>query len=380
MRSCSCILFVCLLGLLPSVSPAAESSPSRGKAFNPDISVGFLTLAQQGTGISDSRTAIPRKGVRLQEAELHFSADVDTYLRAVTVFALEQEGGNADYKFAPEEVYAETISLPVVTLKAGKFKVAVGRHNLMHTHAFPFIDAPLIHQQLLSDEGLNEKGVSAAVLLPFVPWFSEVTLQGFSLDNSALFAGRSSGDLGGLAHLKNLWDLSESTTMELGLSGLGGNNQFGKKTTVVGADLTLKWRPSSGGKYHSLVWSSEYLLGQRNGQTADRDVDDPANPGTNVTITESTRELGGLATWLQYQFAERWWLQGRYEYVGLPKSRTPSIADVSKQSALIGFLPSEFSGLRFQWDRIHDRARTRVDYAYSLQLNVSIGAHPAHAY
>ena len=134
------------------------------------------------------------------------------------------------------------------------------------------------------------------------------------------------------------------------------------------------------GKYRSLSWSTEYLLGQRQGMTADRDVPDPTTPGATVTLTESVKTLGGIATWLQYQLAERWWVQGRYEYFGLNKSATPSIAEIDKQSALVGFLPSEFSGLRFQYDRTHDRARPRVDHTYSLQLNVSIGAHPAHAY
>lgn len=375
-------LFLLSLLLLSPAAPAAESDApaSRGKAFNPDISVNFLGLGQQGTALSDSRTAVPRKGIRIQEAELHFSADVDAYLRAVTVFAVKQEDGDSAYKLDPEEIYAETLSLPHVSLKGGKFKLALGRHNLLHTHAFAFIDAPLAHQRILGDEGLNEKGVSAAVLMPFLPWYSEVTLQAFTLDNERLFASRNSGDLGGLAHLRNLWDLSDSATVQLGLTGLGGNNQFGKRSTVVGTDLTFKWRPTEGGKYRALIWSTEYLLAQRAGMTADRDVADPTNPAATVTITESVKELGGLATWLQFQFAQRWWVQGRYEYLGVPRSPTPSLAVVDRQSALLGFLPSEFSGLRFQYDRTHDRARPRVDHTYSLQLVVSLGAHPAHAY
>jgi hypothetical protein len=66
--------------------------------------------------------------------------------------------------------------------------------------------------------------------------------------------------------------------------------------------------------------------------------------------------------------------------VGSPQSDTPSLAKVDKQSALVGFFPSEFSGLRLQYDRIHDRARPRIDHTIAFQYNISIGAHPAHAY
>jgi hypothetical protein len=362
------------LAALPVFSLSARAAGS-GHAFNPDISVNFLGLAQYGTAYSSNRSASPHNGFTLQEAEMQFLSDVDPYFRASALFAVEQEDGESGYGIDPEEVFLETISLPVVTVKAGKFKMALGRHNQLHTHAFPFIDAPLINQKLLGDEGLNESGVSVAALLPF-SWYSELTLQGMTLSNEELFTSASSGDYGALVHFKNLWDLTDSSTVELGLSGLSGNNQFGKKSSVVGADLTMKWRPTVGGKYHALIWSTEYLLGERNGFTADRG--DPASPGS--TLTESTKELGGLATWLQYQFAERWWAQARYEYVGLPKSTTPSLAKVDKQSALLAFLPSEFSGLRLQYDRIHDQSRPRIDHTIAFQYNVTIGAHPAHAY
>lgn len=354
------VLFICLSILLLGIAQPAFSA-DKAKGFNPDVGVNFLGLIQHGSAYSRDRTVKPRDGAQLQEAELQFSADVDAYFRAVGIFSVKQSG--ASYGIDPEEVYAETISLPGFTVRAGKFKMFLGRHNTLHTHAFPFIDAPLMNQRLLGDEGLNENGLSVSALIP-APWFSELTLQGMSLANDTLFKGRNAGDWGALAHLKNLWDLNESLTMELGLSGTAGNNQFGKRSTVAGSDLTFKWRPTEGGKYKSLAWSTEYLLAQR--------------PGLEDAALESLQKLGGVATWLQYQFAERWWIQGRYEYLGLPKS--PAISLVTKQSALLGFVPSEFSGFRLQYDRIQDRARPQKDYAIAFQYNLSIGAHPAHAY
>jgi hypothetical protein len=366
------------LALLGAFAILPRQASAAGKPFNPDISVNFLGLAQYGTAYSSSRTVKPHDGLQLQEAEMQFLSDVDPYFRANALFSISQEDGKSSYAIDPEEVFLETISLPYVTVKAGKFKMALGKHNQLHTHAFPFIDQPLIISRLLGDEGLNENGVSVSGLLPFIPWFSELTLQGMSLGNDQLFASKASGDLGYLARFKNLWEISDSTTIELGVSGVQGNNQFARKSTVLGSDLTVKWRPTDGGKYHALVWSTEYLDGQRIGKTADRDVANPTNPATTVTITEGVARLGGIASWVQYQMAERWWLQGRYEYVGLPQSRPLNAA--AKESALVAFFPSEFSGLRLQYDWIQDTARPRKDHSIAFQYNVTIGAHPAHSY
>lgn len=353
--------FALLLGALAIPTGSARAA---GKPFNPDISVNFLGLAQYDSAFSDDRTVLPHNGLSLQEAEMQFLSDVDPYFRANALLSLSQKAGSTDFGLDPEEVFLETISLPYVTVRAGKFKMALGKHNQLHTHAWPFIDQPLINFRLLGDEGLNENGVSAAALAPFVPWFMELTLQGFSLSNSNVYNYYSSGQLGGLAHLKNLWDLNEDTTMEFGLSATEGKNQFGYQASVLASDLTFKWRPAEGGKYHALIWSTEYLYGQR--------------PGLMDANGNSQEKLGGLATWLQYQFAERWWAQARYENVGT--QRSPILGVVNKETVLLALAPSEFSGFRLQYDWTQDQARPRNDHGIAFQYNVTIGVHPAHSY
>jgi len=342
----------------------AAQPMTQGKAFNPDISANFLGLWQHGTGISNDRTNANHNGFSLQEAELQLLSDVDPYMRASALLSVSQKDGTSDFGIDPEEVFLETTSLPGVTVKAGKFKMALGRHNQLHTHAFPFIDAPLIHQQLIGSEGLNEAGVSAAVLMP-TSWYSELTVQGFNPSNDTLYKSPSSGDVGGLVHFKNLLDVNDDLTSELGLSATAAKNQFNQTASVLGADLTFKWRPAVGGKYHALIWSTEYLDGHRPKQA-------DANGASQVN-------LGGVATWLQYQLDERWWVQGRYEYVGIPRS--VGVSKQMKESALIAFLPSEFSGIRLQYDHSSPTSRPgKDDHTIAVQYNVTIGAHPAHSY
>lgn len=360
------LVLLTLLFSFPAVAQEDPLSPfarSRGKAFNPDIGVNMLGLFQNGSSITDDRTVPTHNGLSLQEAELHFSSDVDPYFRAVALLSIHQQEGSTEFAIDPEVVYAESISIPYVILRVGKQKLALGRHNQLHTHAFPFIDAPLIHQALLGDEGLNETGISAAGLLP-LPWFSELTVQGFNPNNETLYNSGKSKHWGGLARYRNLWDLTDDLTLEFGASGTRARNQFSRTASVWGGDLTLKWRPSVGGKYKALIWSTEYLSGKR--------------PGLENEAAESIQDLGGIATWLQYQFAERWWTQGRYEFLGIPHSR--AIQKQNKQSALVAFIPSEFSGIRLQYDRIRTEGRQKTDHAIALQFNVSIGAHPAHEY
>jgi hypothetical protein len=337
------------------------------KAFNPDISVNFLGLYLQDPHGSQNRTVIPHNGLSFQEAEMQFIADVDPYFRANALFSMSQKAGTTDFAFDPEEVYAETISLPAVTVRAGKFKSALGKHNTLHTHAFPFIDAPLINTDLLGDEGLNDMAVSGALLIP-TSWFTEFTAQAVGTNNPNIYNPPNSGKFAGVAQLRNLWDLSDDLTYELALYGTTGSNQFLAQSYLYGSDLIFKWRPAEGGKYKALIWQTEYMNRQLSGGGA----------------SNLAPQLGGVATWLQWQFAQLWWLQGRVEYEGFPRS--PEISAKRKQSALLAFFPSEFSGFRVQFDHINgdnlDPSDTSVrnDYRVAFQWNFSIGAHPAHAY
>ncbi len=374
---------ICSLTLLCSIEAFAQveqnsltknsvATPptSWAKGFAPDIGVNALLLYQNANRGNSAYTK-DRNGLGLQEAEVQFSSDVDPYWRLVSTFSLHQEVSvdstttpltrTAKYVFEPEELFAESLELPLVTLRVGKFKAAFGKHNLLHTHAFAFVDAPLENKVLLGDEGLNDVGISAATLIP-LPWFSELTLQGFSGQGEGLdyFHSPSANSNIGLTHLRNLWDLSDDLTIELGISAATGQNATTSPTNLYGADLTLKWR---GSKSRAIIWSSEIIQRDQN---------------------LATREKGkGLASWIQYQFSQRWWAQLRGEVLGI-EGQDPAATSVlpesqRKQSALIGFVPSEFSGLRLQYDRLSD-GRATEEQKISLQFNYSIGAHPAHAY
>jgi hypothetical protein len=304
----------------------------------------------------------------LQEVELRASAIVDPYFRADVSLA-----GNAD-EIGFEEAYITTLEIPRVSLRAGQMKATVGRHNLLHTHAFPFITAPLPWRALIGPEGLNDPGVSADVLLP-LPFYTEVTAQVFagewlpfegSLEDNPRTAAdeatpdrRHDRDLAYVAHAKTLFDLSDSTTLELGASYIGGRNGFGGMTNVVAGDVTLKWKPLEAERYEGFDWTTEYVWVER-----DR------------APTGKTR--GGGYTAARYQFAQRWWVQARGAILGLPAGDDPRTL---RGEALVAFIPSEFSAVRLQYALEHED-EPNADYIHEIfaQVVFSVGPHPAHAY
>lgn len=330
-------------------APFAHAAPSQ----NPDISVNALVLYKNSNRGYDP-TLENRNGVTLQEAEIQFASDVDPYWRFTGTFSVSQEPDDSAPTYTPkwiiepEEAYAESLDFNAFTVRVGKFKAAAGRHNQLHTHAFPFIDAPLQNSELLGEEGLNDVGASLSALLP-LPWFSEFTVQGFAgqSEDDPYFMSASPGNLVGLAHFKNLWDLSERMTAELGLSAASGENSLSSSTNFYGVDLTFKWRESL---ERAFIWSTEALR---------RDLGDDRGQG--------------LATWAQFQPARRWWLQARAEVLETTAMTT------HKQSALVAFDPSEFSEIRVQYDHVSD-VNDQDEHRAMLQFNYTIGAHPAHAY
>jgi hypothetical protein len=288
-------------------------------------------------------------GLQVQEVEVRFSAVVDAYFKADMTLAIP---GTENIEL--EEGVLETIFLPSVTLKAGKFYGALGKHNNLHTHAFPFVDPPIANERLLGGEGLNEVGVGASVLLP-TTWYSEFQGQVLNGDH-ALFNSARDRDFAYLGRWTNLWDVNDNATLELGGSYVFGKNEFTKFSQVWGGDVTFKWRPARQVRDRGLILQAEYLQAR---------VDD----GVDI------EKVGGMYALVQYQFARRWWAQARYDVFGIPKLAPTREYRVS---GLLTMAPSEFSAIRLQYNL--NREAGQSVHQLALQLNFTMGAHPAHAY
>lgn len=325
------------------------------KGFNPDI--GLNAIFEYSNTKNDSED----DGFSLSEIEMQFSSDIDAYLRGAATIAIHQEHAHEDeaeteehsgYAVEPEEVFVETIALPLINLKVGKFLIDAGKFNVTHTHARMFVTRSRLENKIFGDEGLSEVGLSGSYLIP-LPFFSEITLGAFSPKNDEVFGDLSSHDFGYNTRLKALFELSDSKTLDFGFTYLATKNDGEKsKVEILGADMTFKFiSVDSASKNHfSLV--SEYLK---------------KKSSSDSTVTD------GLSVGFKYQLSQRTYFQYRFEDMGVVKdSSVQGMAD----TILLAFVPSEFSSIRLQYDRLKFSGDNKI----TLQLNISMGAHPAHSY
>lgn len=363
------LLFFTILTVLSTALNAQEANLK-----TPNVSANALFLYRNSNFAKDPAST-ERNGIDIQEAEVAFYADVDPYSRLNILLAVHPEYTfdaatnkvSQSFVVEPEELFAESNHVKNFTFKVGKFKAFFGKQNLLHAHAQPLTDAPIINTAFLGGEGLNDTGVSAAYLIP-TPWFSEITAQYLRGEGeNEEFNSGSPNDAVGVFHYRNLFDLNDSMTSELGASYAFGSNQLNSDTNVAGADLTFKWRPTSGGRYQSWALTSEYI-------------------NRNVKDSAATKEVGkGYNILGAYQFAERWTASLRYEALKIENGNV-ALGSVDgktkKYSAGINFSATEFSSFRIEYNQTKVPLVTSNtdDKKIYFQASFTIGSHPSHSY
>ena len=282
-------------------------------------------------------------GLSIQEVEFYFKSNIDPYWSGQVSLGISQHG--RDFEMDLEEAYVDSLFIPSLTLRTGKFYAFFGRHNNLHTHYYPFIDPPLINQNLFGFHGWNNPGISLAYL-SLLPWYSEIIVQGF-------YESEENKPVAGILFFKNLWDLNDTTTLELDLSYGAGIKEF---QHLYNASLVWKWKPLRSVKQHSLSWTTELLQVMNDSSSED--------------------SMGGFNSYIQWQFLKNWWLEGRAEYLSHNKW---SDIETQKYSFLVSFAATEYSAIRVQYDAVKSD-HSEWEHSVSIQSNMSLGAHPAHLY
>lgn len=430
---------------LPAVSAAAEDAESMSGIASGrvgrvdlqllDVSLDTLFASGWSTASDDQLEFLqggehdPRqRGFTLQQVELGMQGAVDPYLRgqAYLIYFIDTDG---ESRFELEEAVLTTMMLPFgleehgLQLQAGQYFTDFGRINGQHPHQWDWQDQPVILNRLFGPDGLRGPGIQAQWLTP-LPWYSELiggvqnakgeTMTSFLSSDETFEEGRGVGgrpfaapavggpsELAYLVRWVNGFDLSDTTSTQLGASALFGPNAAGGDTWIAGGDVVVKWRPLHSDRgWPFVIFQSELAYRDYFADSflgcpelgEDEDCTDPA------AVSGATLKDWGFYTQLLWGFVRNWATGVRLEYAGgdgnniafdpdakafepVSRNSDPLRANRWRVSPLLSFQPSEFSRLRFQYNFDHaDDLSDEDQHSVWAGVEFLFGAHPAHTY
>ena len=352
---------------------APDQTPRQGASnprLLPDISaVGDLMadLSSRGSTQEDGR----RFSVR--EVEVAIQAAVDPYFRGDIFLGFNDEEGAA-----VEQAYLTTTSLPWgLEARVGRFLMPFGKQNTTHRHDLHTFEYSHAGQAFLGPEGLKGTGIYLSKVMAPFGFYQE--LQVTAVDQLGESEedleteepiNRKLGNLGYSARLRNYVDLSESSNFELSGSVATGKRAqpadgfaVPARQTLLGLDLTYRWRPLRQGLYRSLILQAEVM------KQLNEDVDTPGYQGP-------TGDFTGWFLFGRYQLSRRTYLGARYDRVG---SDLVSADRLSAASGYLEFYPSEFSKLMVGYERVVPPGESAYGRIL-LQATFAVGPHRPHPF
>ncbi len=241
-------------GQADTTQPAAPVQPTpfvgrerNQNQLNPEITVtGDVRAIGTAPGIQ-------RDNFDPREFEIGFQSALDPYSHTKVFVSLENG------EVGVEEGYAYWTGLPGhIRLDFGKYRQSFGELNRWHLHALPETEYPLVLRTYLGEDGLAGTGFS---LYRAFGGFGthELTAQVTRSASDAELFG-SGGRPTFLVRLLNFWQLGHSTYMQLGATGLVGQNpDSALQAAVGGLDFRLTWRPPARAQYREWTLRAEVL-------------------------------------------------------------------------------------------------------------------------
>lgn len=342
----------------------ASSALQASNILNPNISAIGWFQGEAGR----RQPAEEVSAFQFKEVEIAFQSIVDPYARADFFVAVEPPEGKVEL----EEGYITWFNLPYdLALKAGKIKANFGKFNRTHRPETAFADRPLVHEAYFGEEGLSGTGASLSWHIPN-PWlFINLDAQALTMpeaEEAPAFDKARKNDLLYVGRINGYHDLTESANFTLGGSFAHGsagrefdaaaNSSSTLNSQLYGLDLTFRWKNPKRALYRSLLWKTEVLWNKR-------------DQSALSSITSM-----GLYSHLEYQFARRWRVGGRYDW-----TESPTDNSRHDQGGLLylSFSQSEFSRMSLQGRRVRRADGTNETLGF-LKLTFNIGPHGTHPF
>jgi hypothetical protein len=374
----SVILVAAVLLLVLSAATRAQSTT------NPDISIlpRFYFRTDDAGRLAEGIREFSRPDFAFEELEAVVQAYLNPFAKGDVVFTLP--GPDLENSsLGIEEVYATVLrGLPLdMNLRFGKYRVDFGKLNMIHPHAWPFVTQPLSQERFLGEEGLNDLGLSASILLPTGDIYSKLTVD--------LLRGGAIGDATGIAdttdtspfyatsaRLMGFFPLTDMSDLEIGLSGYTGiHDPYHRDRFWYGnLDFKYKYKPDA---YTSLVIQGEFLHNVRNARQS-RDLEQFVDPEGG--LVERKIQSSGLYLYADYQFWKLYTVGARYDWSQAPYSTADKAQAVA---VFFGYYPVEETlGLRLHYQHTWTETpvATQAVNMIVLQALFSLGPHKAHPF
>ena len=251
-------------------------------------------------------------------------------------------------------------------------RAAFGKVNTLHNHVLPWIDRPLVTQNLVGgEEGINDAGLSLSRILPAPKGLSWKARRSFFAATARTFsAPQRRNDVSTVGHLRAYSDLNESTNLESGASYARGHSPSGRwlesalrrrrhaalEAAAPRRSITRSWARSE------FIWS--------------RTTVSPSHV-PEASLSRTAEKPFGFYVSGDYQFGRRWFLGGRFD-------RSERVTDAlalrdTGGSLVLTYWPSEFSQIRGQLRRTrYGEGLTANEFLFQFQF--SMGAHGAHPF
>ncbi len=324
-------------------------------------------------------------------------------------------------------------------VKAGRALWTFGYLNEQHAHEDDFTDRPLPYRAYL-DGAYNDDGMEVSLVLPgnlygevgggifsggdtpFAgsrsgreAWSAFARLGGDIGRNSAwriggyILDGEARNRSGGAAHAhaeddghghgeeeheEEEHEEEEHGHDEAGEEGEHGDlaeflsdGSFTGDSRLYGIDFRYTWAPTGNARDRELILQGEYFWRDESGdyvlQEEHEECTDPNDHSTcEVHMEDITESLSGDSQgWYAqavYRFLPHWRFGARYSHLSSPDDDAELDDDPYALSTMIDWTNSEFSRIRFQYNR--ESFNGADDDQFMLQYIMSIGAHGAHSF
>jgi len=344
-----------------------------------------------------NEAGLGEQGFAIGHTEVTASANVDDKFFGQVSAAIHEHEGETEVDL--EEAYIQTLGLDNgLSVKAGRFLSAIGYLNQQHEHVWDFADAPLIYRGLFGNQ-LRDDGVQISFLAPtenFLEVGAEM-LKGSRFpaggEHSGIGAWSMFANIGGDIGLEHSWQAGVSHWRSDVEERSGEAHSHGHEATEIpsfsgdskinSVYLVYKWAPQGNYKNKNLKLQFEYF---------DRREDGDIQMLEDDIAIEETSYDGHQKGWYAqaiYQFMPSWRAGLRYDW--LDSNSKGSDKDIlaeagldnegikpKRYSAMIEWLPSEFSRVRLQFNR--DKSYQDADNQIFLQYTHSFGSHAAHKF